>query len=119
MYKRQPPHPLAGDTKTDNGELFIKTGTKHERINLNDILYLQAQGKYTELHFAGTKKLLRQSLSGFIEEYPQVQWLRIHKSFAVNPTMVTAITADEIEIARVKLPVGRFFQPAVEAYFEK
>jgi hypothetical protein len=33
--------------------------------------------------------------------------------------MVTAITADEIEIARVKLPVGRFFQPAVEAYFEK
>ena len=114
-----PPHPMAGETNNDNGELFIKTGTRHERINLNDILYLQAQGKYTELHFAGTKRLLRQSLSGFIDEYPQVQWLRIHKSYAVNPTMVTAITADEVTVSKIKLPIGRFFQPAVEAYYER
>lgn len=104
------------DVHVDDDTRFIKIGTKHEKINLQDILMLQAKGKYIEIHFATSKRLVRFSLSNFIGSFTAVNWLRTHKTYAVNPEFITSFSADEISVGSKKVPVGRFFQPQVQAY---
>ena len=107
----------AEETDNSTGELFIKTGNKHEKINLTDVIAIRSQGKYTEMNMGDTKRLLRMSLSTFIESFKLVSWLRVHRAYAVNPAFVTAVSTDELELGKIKVPVGRFFYPDVSAYF--
>ena len=107
------------DAHIDDDIRFIKIGTKHEKINLQDILMLQAKGKYIEIHFANSKRLIRFSLSNFIGSFTAVNWLRTHKTYAVNPEFITSFSTDEVAVGPKKVPVGRFFQPQVQAFLGK
>jgi DNA-binding LytR/AlgR family response regulator len=108
----------AAEYQQNNTELFLKIGTKHEKIDLKDIIYLQASGQYTEMYFEnGKKRLQRIALSSFVQAYPEINWRRIHKSYAVNPGYVESLSASEIRVKGAKLPIGRFFQPETERFF--
>lgn len=104
------------DVHVDDDTRFIKIGTKHEKINLQEILMLQAKGKYIEIHFTNSKRLVRYSLSSFISSFTAVNWLRTHKTYAVNPEFIVSFSADELLVGNKKVPVGRFFQPQVQAF---
>lgn len=100
-------------------ELYIKIGTRHEKVDLQKIIALQAAGKYTELHFADQpKRLIRVPLSQFMLNFPVISWLRTHKSHAVNPIAITWIGTDEMEVGGLRIPIGRFFQPAIESFVQ-
>ncbi len=40
-------------------EILLKTGTRSEILNLRELIYLKANGKYTELHFSFGKKAFK------------------------------------------------------------
>ncbi len=95
-------------------DIFIKTGTRHERINLQQLAFAKANGKYTELHFSFGKRLVRMSLRSFIEKYQNIlRLLRVHKTYAVNPSRVSSFSAYEVRIAGHTIPIGRLFMPDV------
>jgi DNA-binding LytR/AlgR family response regulator len=100
-------------------ELFLKTGTKYERLNLQQLLYAKANGKYTELHFAFGKRLMRISLTNFIKEKININLLRTHKSYAVNTTAISSYKSDEIEVGENRIPVGRFFKESVQNFLKR
>jgi len=93
--------------------LFIKIGGRYEKLALQQITFLQAKGKYTEIHLPGTKHLMRMPLTSFTAAYPQINWVRIHKSFFVNASYVTSITGREITVHETRLPIGRAYQAEV------
>lgn len=97
-------------------ELFLKTGIKYEKLDLKELIYIKASGKYTELHFTFGKRLIRMPLSAFIQENNSVKFLRVHKTYAVNPEYITSFTADELILVQNKIPIGRFFMPGVNNY---
>lgn len=99
-------------------EIMLKTGNRSEILNLRELIYLKANGKYTELHFSFGKRLVRLPLSSFIKENNSVGFLRVHKTYAVNPTYITAFAVDELIIGGNKIPIGRFFMPAVNNYLK-
>lgn len=100
-------------------ELFLKTGTRYEKLNLEELLFAKANGKYTELHFPFGKRLIRTPLSTFLLDNDHLRFLRVHKSYAVNTGLITSYTADEIQINNQKIPIGRFFMPVVNTYLRK
>jgi len=95
---------------------FVKLGTTHEQLDLGELKYVKAQGKYTELHFSFGRRLIRSSLSTFIEEHKNIKWLRTHKSYAINTDYISKITSNEIIIDKEHIPIGRFFQPRVQQF---
>lgn len=97
-------------------ELFLKTGTRYEKLDLKELAYVKANGKYTELHFTFGKRLIRMPLSTFIQENNNVTFLRVHKTYAVNPDFITSFSADELLLVNSKIPIGRFFMPGVNNY---
>jgi len=100
-------------------ELFLKTGTKYEKLDLRQLLYAKANGKYTELHFIFGKRLMRISLSKFVQEKINIELLRVHKSFAVNAEFISSYKSDEITIGENKIPIGRYFKDDVQNYLRQ
>ncbi|PZF74921.1 LytR/AlgR family response regulator transcription factor [Taibaiella soli] len=103
--------------ETREEPLFIKIGGRYEKVEIKHILYLQAKGKYTEIHLPYAKYLMRMPLTSFAAAYPQINWVRIHKSFFVNASYVTSITGKEITVQESKLPIGRAYQAEVMQRF--
>ncbi|WP_118974394.1 LytR/AlgR family response regulator transcription factor [Taibaiella koreensis] len=106
----------AAEDMDQDCELFLKTGTRYEKLDLRELAYVKANGKYTELHFTFGKRLIRMPLSTFIQENNNVQFLRVHKTYAVNPDFITSFTADELLLTNSRIPIGRFFMPGVNNY---
>jgi DNA-binding LytR/AlgR family response regulator len=105
-------------TSHQHEELFLKTGTKYEKLDLKQLLFAKANGKYTELHFIFGKRLMRISLVKFIQEKINIELLRVHKSFAVNAEFVSSYKSDEITVGENKIPIGRFFKEDVQNYLK-
>jgi two-component system LytT family response regulator len=67
-----------------SGKLILPVANGFECIRFQDILYLQAQSNYTEIHTASRKLLFSKTLK-FIEELlPTRSFCRVHKSYIVN-----------------------------------
>lgn len=107
------------DQIEEDHELLLKTGSKHEKLPLQELVFMKANGKYTELHFTFGKRLIRMSLSAFIESNTGIFLLRTHKTYAVNPAFVNSFTSDEMTLGDTKVPVGRFFMHDVHNYMKK
>ncbi len=107
------------DQIEEDNELLLKTGSKHEKLPLQELVYMKANGKYTELHFTFGKRLIRMSLSAFIESNTGLFLLRTHKTYAVNPAFVNSFTSDEMTLGDAKVPIGRFFMHDVHNYMKK
>ena len=71
--------------------VFDKTGTLTTNSN-------------NELVYEGTELTIEERF--LIKELAEKSFLRVHRSFIVNTTKVTAFTPHDIEIGEVEIPIG-------------
>lgn len=93
-----------------HGELVIKDGYTHYKIQWQSILYIKTIDKYIYVHTAEKRYVLRTSLTQFLEEYQLRQFIRIHKSYAVNKQHVLSFTADHVKLTQEELPLSRAYK---------
>lgn len=73
-----------------------------------DIIYIEAEGNYLEIH--GTERVYRtrETLSKVEKELAPWGFVRIHKGFIVNQQAVYTLGANEVVLMdRTRLPIGR------------
>jgi two-component system, LytTR family, response regulator len=91
--------------------IHIKEGTEQTKINLFDILYLEALKDYTLLVTAQKKHCVWSNIGSLLKQETFQDFIRIHKSFAVQRQFVKKISTQEIEMNNnALLPVGRSFK---------
>ena len=89
----------------------IKEGTEQTKINLFDILYLEALKDYTLLVTAQKKHCIWSNIGSLLKQETFQGFIRIHKSFAVQRQFVKKISAQEVEMNNnVLIPIGRSFK---------
>lgn len=81
-------------------------------IDSNDIMYIQAEHIYSQIHTIHKKKILwRQSLSELEKQLKNAGFCRIHRSYLVNLKYLDEFKRKEVilrvEDSKVKLPVSR------------
>ncbi|NJB86148.1 DNA-binding LytR/AlgR family response regulator [Lewinella marina] len=92
-------------------DIFIKSGHEHVRINLQEVLYLQAGADYTELVTAQKKHLSTDSLRAWLDRLDGQQFLQVHKSFVVNLHHVERVIGNEIFLPdHLTIPIGRTYK---------
>lgn len=97
----QPPHP------PDQGKsLFIKTEYKVRRLDLQDILYIEALKDYIAIHTAAEKILSLQSMTELEGLLPPAMFIRIHRSYIVAIHKIESIERSRVIINKQHLPVG-------------
>lgn len=95
--------------------IFIKSGKKTFRVNLGEILYIEALGDYVKIHTPGKMIISYQSLKNIEAMLPAAAFPRVHKSFIIALSRIELIEGNQIRIGDRLIPVGTNFK----AEFEK
>lgn len=90
-----------------NNYLYIKQNYQFVRVDLNELLYLEADNTYTKLVTSSRKYILRLTLSNLLERISQPWLVRIHRSYAININAVESFNDVEVSIGPQLLPMSR------------
>ncbi|MEO7535927.1 MAG: response regulator transcription factor, partial [Ferruginibacter sp.] len=91
--------------------MFVKDGYVFRKIFFNELLYLESDANYVTLHLKSQKKVMvRSTLNEFIEELDQRIFIRIHRSYSVNISLVDDIFPTEISMEGIKIPIGKSYR---------
>ena len=103
-------HTLGADT------LFIKDGTNHIKLQLHEIIYLEALNNYTSIVTISRKYAVLSTLGNLVKEIAFANFIRIHRSYAVQKHFIKKISTDEVLINNnIVLPVGRTYKEALNS----
>lgn len=93
--------------KQDEVPVVIKDGEYSVKINSNDISYIKSDNNYLELFTPQKKYLVRNSLENFLSELSNPNFIRIHRSYAINSLRVEAINGQQVIVDSQKCPISR------------
>jgi two-component system, LytTR family, response regulator len=86
--------------------IFIKTEYRIQKIDLDDILYIEALRDYIAIHTPAGKILSLESLRNMEEILPAASFIRIHKSYIIHQKKIEFLERGKVIINKQYLPIG-------------
>lgn len=86
--------------------IFLKANGKVYKIMHTELLYAEAQGNYTKIVTTNGTIGPKMPFSGLEELLPASRFLRVHRSFLVNKSMISHIEGNRIFINQIEVPIG-------------
>lgn len=90
--------------------IFIKSGYNMERVNLEDILYIEGMLEYLQIVTSKNKLMTLQTFSNMESILPLNNFLRVHKSFIVAIDKIETIERNIIKIKDKRIPIGTSYK---------
>lgn len=104
---------IEGKPGIGKSHFFIKSGLKYQRIDLEDILYIEGMSNYVIVHTQHKKYITYLTFGGLLEKLPSNHFIRIHKSYAVSLKKIDSVDTNEVKMGSIHLPLSKFFKEAV------
>lgn len=92
-----------------HGSITVKVGYQNLRIELIEILWIEAMDNYVRIHTRKKIHTTLQSLKSISALLPPEYFCRIHKSFIVAISGIQSFNRDQVILEGQKLPVGRAY----------
>ncbi|MEZ4944640.1 MAG: LytTR family DNA-binding domain-containing protein [Cyclobacteriaceae bacterium] len=99
--------------------VFVKDGTKLVKVILGDILYVEGLKDYVTIHTKQQKIVSLQRLKTLEEQLPPEQFIRIHNSFIVSLSAISAIHRNEVQVGTIRLPVSESYKKGFKEWVDK
>lgn len=112
--KRQNTQP--NESTTTEASIFVRANRKDVRLLLKDIRYVQGLKDYVCLYTEESVFTVKETMRSLAQRLGH-DFVRVHKSFIVNRSQVTAITAHDVEIGDLEIPIGETFKPQIAELF--
>jgi two-component system LytT family response regulator len=110
-YFAQKPYSTTNYIKSEsNSFIFVKTEYRLERIDLDDILYIEGMKDYLRIVCSDKKIMTLQSFAKFEENLPFNKFCRVHKSFVVAIDKIKSVERGVIIIADKRIPVSNTYK---------
>jgi DNA-binding LytR/AlgR family response regulator len=93
--------------------VFVKDNGILKKLNVDDILYLEAMGDYVKVHTAQKFHVLHSTLKSIEEKLPPNKFLRIHRSYIVSLQKIDFIQDGIINIGKANIPVAETYRSAL------
>lgn len=87
--------------------IFVRHHEKMVKVNIKDILYIEAERNYCRIHSKNKEYLLVITLKDIDEKLPSKHFLRVHRSFIVNLSQIEEIATSHIVIGKKAIPVSK------------
>ncbi|MCR8559169.1 LytTR family DNA-binding domain-containing protein [Mucilaginibacter sp. BJC16-A38] len=99
--------------------LFVKTEHRIQKINLVDILYIEALQNYVSLNTTAGRVMSLQPLKKIEEQLPAVEFIRVHKSYIISLRHISSVERSRIFIGDTIIPVGDSYRDGFYKVIEK
>ena len=87
--------------------IFVRHNEKMVKVDIKDILYIEAERNYCRIYSKDKEYLLVMTLKDMDEKLPNKHFLRVHRSFIVNLSQIDEIATSHIVIAKKAIPVSK------------
>jgi DNA-binding LytR/AlgR family response regulator len=87
--------------------IFVRHHEKMVKVDIKDILYIEAERNYCRIYSKDREYLLVMTLKDMDEKLPSKHFLRVHRSFIVNLSQIDEIATSHIVIAKKAIPVSK------------
>jgi DNA-binding LytR/AlgR family response regulator len=94
------------DTFVMSDSIFVRSHDKMIKININDILYIEAERNYCKIHCKEKEHLIVSTLKDLEEKLSVKNLIRIHRSFIINMHHIDEIATSHLVIAKKAIPVS-------------
>lgn len=94
------------DSAWVNDYIFIKTEYKIIKINLEDILFIEALKDYTKIYTQNLPVLTLRSLKSFETRLPADKFIRVHRSYLVSLNKINSVEKNTVMIANQSIPIS-------------
>jgi DNA-binding LytR/AlgR family response regulator len=97
------------DTKASSAEqdfVFVKDNGVLKKINVDDILYLEAMGDYVKVYTGQRFHVLHATLKSIEEKLPAAKFVRVHRSYIVSMSKIDFIQDGAITIGKASVPIA-------------
>lgn len=120
----QPPTPT--QRPDNNGDyIFVRKDRKQVKIRLDEIAYVQSLKDYVKI-FIDNPSSIKKTLSSHmvklriseLEQELGAGFARVHRSYIVNTSKVTAYSKHDVEIGEHEIPIGDNYRGQLERLFE-
>lgn len=107
----------SASTTTAPEFFFVNSDYSLLKINIADIIWIEALKDYIRIHMTGNSKpvVTRMALKQVEEQLTPARFIRIHKSYIIAVSHITAIRKNSVFIGTMELPVGENYRDAVAA----
>lgn len=85
---------------------FVKNGTITQKINFDDILFVEGMKDYLRIHTEKEKVMTLLSFKKLEEILPSEKFIRIHKSYVIAINKMDSIERNRVKIKGELLPIG-------------
>ncbi len=96
--------------------IFVKTEHKIQKIQLDDILYIEGLKDYISIFTRSERVITLQNMKKMEETLPQTQFIRVHKSYIISLDKIESIERSRISISSKIIPIGDTYR---EEFFRR
>lgn len=115
----EPQKAIPYDSVAGKKYIFIRYQNEYVKIDPDDILYIEADGSYSTLHFVdGTRKTIAFALHVIeqdIAAFPD--YVRVHRSFIVNLRHVSSLVGSNLMVKEYPVRIGKEYKEALFGRF--
>lgn len=86
--------------------IFVKTEHKIQKIQLDDILYIEGLKDYISIFTKNERVITLQNMKKMEETLPKGEFIRVHKSYIIALDKIESIERSRISIAAKVIPIG-------------
>ncbi|MEI6947866.1 LytTR family DNA-binding domain-containing protein [Paraflavisolibacter sp. H34] len=102
------------DVKIEAQEfVFVKDNGILKKLNVEDILYLEAMGDYVKVHTSQKFHVLHSTLKSIEEKLSPAKFIRVHRSYIVALQKIDFIQDGVINIAKASIPVAETYKASL------
>lgn len=87
--------------------IFLKEGYTIYKVNVSDILYVEALDNYAQAITRTKKYTMAITLKTAEERLSKWNFLRVHRSFLINPSSIDKISENQLNINGNLIPISR------------
>jgi len=99
--------------------IFVKTDYKLQRINLDDILFIEGLKDYVRFYLKNGENVMSLMSMKKLEEYlPHPEFLRTHRSYIVHMTETPLVDRFRIVFGENYIPISENYKDDVQNYFD-
>lgn len=101
---------LFKERQAASGEVFIREKNGMLKVDLSQLLFLEAEDSYTRMVFSDEEKLVSQTLKTLHKKLAEHNLIRVHKSYCVKVDAISMIKGNSVVIEEHNVPIGRAYK---------
>ncbi|MCU7548432.1 LytTR family DNA-binding domain-containing protein [Chitinophagaceae bacterium LB-8] len=93
--------------------VFVKDNGVLKKLNVDEILFLEAMGDYVKVHTGQKFHVLHSTLKSIEEKLPANKFVRVHRSYIVALSKIDFIQEGVISIGKSSIPVAETYKASL------